>query len=112
MVGVKVHIWDDKWIPTLTTFRVMSLRKHVVGENNVSSLIERDIGTWKSKVVRNNFVPHEANVILGIPLSSGPLSDSIVWTATSNGIFFVKSAYHVAKKLKALQNHGGLSSRS
>ena len=51
----------------------MSLRKHVVGENNVSSLIERDIGTWKSKVVRNNFVPHEANVILGIPLSSGPL---------------------------------------
>lgn len=40
----KVHIWDDKWIPTPTNVRVMSPRKNVVGENNVPSLIERDIG--------------------------------------------------------------------
>lgn len=68
----KVHIWDDKWIPTPTNVRVMSPRKHVVGENNVPSLIERDIGAWKFKVVRNNFLPHEADVILGISLSSPP----------------------------------------
>lgn len=68
----KVHIWDDKWIPTPTNVRVMSPRKNVVGENNVPSLIERDIGAWKFKVVRNNFLPHEADVILGISLSSPP----------------------------------------
>ena len=49
--------------------------------------------------IHSTFLPHEVEIILGIPLSSLPTKDRLVWPTTSNGAFAICSAYHVAKKL-------------
>ena len=48
--------------------------------------------------VRSTFLPHEAEVVLGIPVSFRLLEDSIIWAWTTSGKFTVKSAYVVAQK--------------
>ena len=45
------------------------------------------------------FLPHEANVILGIPLSLRLPRDSLIWAWTPKGMFTVNSAYKVAQSL-------------
>ena len=45
------------------------------------------------------FLPHEANVILGIPLSPPFPRDSLIWAWTPKGMFTVNSAYKVAQSL-------------
>lgn len=96
--GEFVHIWNGKWLPTPETFKVMSPRRIIDGREHVSALIDREMGCWKSELIKDLFLPHEANSILAIPLTQMHVSDSIVWTATANGVFSVRSAYHVSRK--------------
>ena len=65
--------------------------------------------------VRSMFLPHEAEAVLGIPISFRLPEDSIIWAWTSNGKFTVKSAYKVAqKRLKEgkCRSDGGSSSNN
>ena len=62
----------------------------------VSSLIDEDIRCWKVDKVKRQFLPFEAETILNIPLSYNLPKDSIIWMRNKCGVFFVKSAYHVA----------------
>lgn len=39
-----VHIWNDKWLPTPETFKVMSPRRIIDGREHVSALIDREMG--------------------------------------------------------------------
>ncbi|KAK7820396.1 phosphatidylinositol transfer protein 3 [Quercus suber] len=45
------------------------------------------------------FLPHDAEAVLGIPISFRMLEDSIIWAWTSSGKFTVKSAYKVVDDL-------------
>ena len=75
----------------------------------MGSLINQELGIWKSDVVERLFLPHEASLILGIPLSLRMPPDDIIWGLTPNGIFSTKSAY---KMLVALDNRGEAGSSS
>ena len=66
-------------------------------------MINHELGMWKSDVVERPFLPYEASLILGIPLSFRMPPDDITWGLTPNGIFSKKSAY---KMLVALDNSG------
>ena len=58
--------------------------------------------------VRNTFLPHEAELILSIPISARLLEDSLIWAWTSNGRFTVKSAYNVAQKVLKVEGRRGI----
>ena len=53
-------------------------------------------GGWDEGKVKNTFLPHEAELILSIPISARLPDDSLIWAWTSNGRLIVKSAYKVA----------------
>lgn len=110
--GEFVHIWNDKWLPTPETFKVMSPRRIIDGREHVSALIDREMGCWKSELIKDLFLPHEANSILAIPLTQMHVSDSIVWTATANGVFSVRSAYRVSRKALMKKEGGECSDNS
>ena len=57
--------------------------------------------------VRNTFLPHEAELILSIPINARLPKDSLIWAWTSNGRFTVKSAYNVAQKVLKVEGHRG-----
>ena len=67
--GRKIHIWEDKRLPTPTTFKVISPPSDFVDFPMVSSLVNDDNKWWKADVVYSLFLPFEANTILSIPLS-------------------------------------------
>ena len=94
--GRKVKIWTDRWIPTPNSFMVVSPRPQNAENVLVETLIDRELGQWNSDAVRNSFLSHEASTILSIPISQNLPDDAWVWAWTKNGIFSVKSAYHVA----------------
>ena len=47
-------------------------------------------------MVRNFFLPFEADTILNIPLSYNLPKDSIMWIGNKRGVFSIRSAYYVA----------------
>ena len=88
--------------PPHLAYRVVSPRNELHLDNGelVSYLIDHDLYVWKIEVVRSTFLPYEAEIILGIPLSALPTKDRQIWSTTSNNDFSVRSAYHIAHKLQ------------
>ena len=50
-------------------------------------------------MVRSIFFPFEASKILKIPINYNLLEDSLIWIGNKQGVFIVKSAYHIALSL-------------
>nr|XP_023891716.1 uncharacterized protein LOC112003738 [Quercus suber] len=67
--GKKVHIWDDKWLPTPTTHKVITPPNNLLTFPMVSSLIDPNTKWWRAEVINTTFLPFEAETILRIPLS-------------------------------------------
>ncbi|KAG8364630.1 hypothetical protein BUALT_Bualt18G0017400 [Buddleja alternifolia] len=70
------------------------------------SLVLRD-----ELLVRHIFWAPDVDVILSIPLARYAAEDTLVWHYTKNGLFSVKSAYHVARNLGST-GLGGTSNHS
>ena len=56
-------------------------------------LIDRDHACWKTEAVDTLFLPHKAEEIKKIPLSSRLPADRQIWACSPNGVFNVRSAY-------------------
>ena len=95
--GERVNIWTDRWLPTPESFKPISPRVPLESKK-VSCLLDRVTGSWNANKVRSSFLPHEAEVILGISISPHLLDESLIWALTYNGRFSMKSAYKVAQK--------------
>ena len=64
-----VRIKEDKWLPVKPSRVVLSPLPSMMTETKVSSLINHELSVWKSEEVNRVFLPHEASMILAIPLS-------------------------------------------
>ena len=98
--GLLIHIWEDKWLPTPSTYKLITPPRDFYGFPMVSSLIDQETKWWKTSVVRALFLPFEANTILEIPLSQNFPEDNFIWIGNKRGVFTVKSAYHIAANLQ------------
>ena len=97
--GRKVNIWCDRWLPLSKSFKVLSPQRHNTRMVKVAQLIDSETGRWKAKLIKETFLPHEADSILSIPLSPRLPKDSRVWAWSKNGLFTMRSAYGVSLKL-------------
>jgi len=97
--GKTIHIWDDKWLPTPTTYKVISPQKDFGDFPMVSALIDHDTKGWRRDKLERIFLPFEVETILNIPISYHAQEDQLIWVGNKNGTFTVKSAYYVARKI-------------
>ena len=93
-------IWKDKWLPSRSTYKVISPVNKIPKDSRVANLIDEEKGAWKTDLVRNVFLPHEADVIYGIALCTNLPDDKQVGALTNNGLFSVRSAYKLAMELR------------
>ena len=91
--GENIQIWGDKWLPKPSTFMVSSPRLFMPQDMKVGDLIDKEEATWKVGVVDALFLPHEAEAIKAIPISSNLPEDKQIWAWSTNGVFSVKNAY-------------------
>ncbi|KAG7958794.1 hypothetical protein I3843_10G035400 [Carya illinoinensis] len=75
--GKKIKIWEDKWLPTPSSFEVQSPVSNLGKEATVDALIEVDSGNWNQQMVEENFKEEEVKAILAIPTSRMGLEDKI-----------------------------------
>ena len=97
--GKRIHIWEDKWLPTPTIHKVISTPRDFDDFLMVLSLIDENSKWWKPDLVKSLFLYFEANEILKIPFSHSLSEDSLIWLGNKKGLFKVKSAYYVANEL-------------
>ena len=91
--GESVWIKVDHWLPNQACCSVISPLPQLANDTRVSFLIDQDRFAWKESVVKELFLPHEADIILGIPLSFWHPPDRIAWAQTPTGMFSTSSAY-------------------
>lgn len=66
------------WLPAQSNKSVISSIPQMALDLKVSELIDQDSASWKFDIVQQMFLPHEASLILGIPLSErSPLTASL-----------------------------------
>ena len=94
--GRLIHIWEDKWLPTPMTYKVISPPRLFGDFPMVSALIDEDTKRWKVDTLKSIFLPFEVETILNIPLSHYLPEDKIIWVGNNKGVFSVKSAYYMA----------------
>ena len=97
--GRRIHIWDDKWLPSPSTFKVITPSRITEDYPMVSSLIDLNTRWWKIDYIRALFLPVDVEAILKIPLSFNMPDDRIIWIGNKKGEFTVKSVYFVAVNL-------------
>ena len=102
----RIHILEDKWLPTPTTYKIISPPKPFDDYPRVSALIDRDTRRWKADVVRSLFLPFEVSTILNIPLSHNLPEDQIIWVGNKRGEFTMKSAYYIAVRVLDTMEEG------
>ena len=91
--GKTIHIWDDRWLPTPTTYKVISPRKDFGDFLIVSALIDQDTRRWRTDILNRVFLGFEVEKILSILIPYYPQEDQLIWVGNKKGIFTVKSAY-------------------
>jgi hypothetical protein len=70
-------------------------------DSAVLALIDSDLRGWNTSLINAIFSMEEAKVIAAIPLSTTLPSDRIVWQGTKNGVFSVRSVYHLGMEINA-----------
>jgi hypothetical protein len=96
---VGIDVWSDNWILRKGLKRPLGLRpnKHV---SLVNKLLLSDGQGWNADKLNELFFEGDVEDILKIPVGRAGIENYIAWNYTKNGIFTVKSAYHLKMKLK------------
>ena len=110
--GKNIRIWGEKWLPRMSSFEVISPRIFLHQDTRVSELINTERKSWNEEVIRQLFLPVDADTILGIPLSNQLPEDRLIWAESNNGCFTVRSAYRVAMTLHRTAQNASASSDS
>lgn len=95
--GRSVKIWGDRWIPSPWSYAIQTPNRNFNKEANVCSLIDEATNWWNFPLIQELFSREESAIICNIPICPQRQQDKLVWVGTKNGVFTIRSAYHMAK---------------
>ena len=107
--GESIRVWGDRWLPSTSTHKVVSLKLFLHEDTRVSEFIDLDVAGWKGGALDAVFLPHEAELIKSIPISLQLPEDKLIWALTSNGVFSVRSAYRLVMDQARVEQSGSSS---
>ncbi|XP_042969098.1 uncharacterized protein LOC122301783 [Carya illinoinensis] len=105
--GNSVRVWSNRWLPTPTSFKVQSPLRILGSGATVSSLIDQDTHSWNLPLIQNVFLLEEAAIISKLHISPCNSRDRLTWRCTTNGMFTIKSAYHLQVSMNDSRNKQG-----
>ena len=93
--GQKIPIKNANWLPEEGHRRIMSPLPSFPHDSKVADLMQGSPLEWDSEKIRSSFLPYDAEAILQIPISNRSPPDKLIWHATRNGKYTVRSGYHL-----------------
>jgi hypothetical protein len=96
--GRKVRIWEDRWLPS-PAFKILTTPFILNPIATVDQLIDGETRWWDNNLLNVLFSAEEVNLIKKIPISCTNQEDVLIWRGTKNGIFSVRSAYHMQMEI-------------
>ena len=93
--GSSIRIFHDNWLLVPSCKKVLSTPNLLDSNAMVSGLIDRERHYWSQETIDANFLPHDASIIMAIPLNVGDCVDMITWPLNSDGVYFVRSGYRL-----------------
>ena len=97
--GQSVMIRGDKWLPDLYSSRVVSPQKNFSNNSWVWALIDEENRCQMEDRICEEFLPHEVEAILSLPLSFNGKEDRLIWAKMTNGYYTTKSTYRLLLKV-------------
>jgi hypothetical protein len=111
--GDKIKIWKGRWLPSPSTYKVISPMTGLDPEATVDTLICDDSMTWNLPLLHSMFMANDVECILSIPLSKRkPFDVLLICNGTKQGTFSVKSAYRMLYSYQAATEASSSSSRN
>ncbi|GAU28666.1 hypothetical protein TSUD_159480 [Trifolium subterraneum] len=92
--GQHINIWEDRWINPQVGNTIWTTKPTNTPLQYVRDLIDPASHNWNPQIIKQNFIPIEANQILQIPLSYNLEEDVVCWQGTTDGSYTVKSGYN------------------
>lgn len=65
--GKSIQIRGDRWLPQVSSARVLSPVTGLALDARVCDIIDQESHTWKTGLIDQNFLPHEAKLIKAFP---------------------------------------------
>ncbi|KAK2405034.1 hypothetical protein P8452_10587 [Trifolium repens] len=93
--GRNTRVWKDTWLSDFTKIRSRNPICDLVDDALVSDLIDEQTGQWNRSLIFNFFSKDEALKIVSTPLSISLPADKIQWHWEKDGLYYVRSAYHL-----------------
>ncbi|XP_075645058.1 uncharacterized protein LOC142616054 [Castanea sativa] len=97
--GESIKVLVDKWILNYPSNRVLHPVYEGVEDWRVSDLIDLDLHGWRRDTIMTIFNREDAEAICKIPLSHRRVSDVVVWLHNKEGVYTIRSGYHVDRKV-------------
>lgn len=90
--GLTTEVWHDKWISGTVTMQPQG-RLNDTSIHVVADLVDENSGQWNVDLIRDTFIPPDADAILHMPRPWVQSEDFWAWEWERSGIFSVRSAY-------------------
>ena len=91
--GSQIRIFEDRWLPSEGSGKIISPCLNLHRDALVSSLIDHDLAAWNYQIIDAYFLPFEACKIKAILLSSVKQADCLCWPWDKPGEYTVKTGY-------------------
>ena len=79
-------------------------QKNLPNNTRVCALIDEENSCQLEDHIHDEFLPHEASSILGLPLNHCRTTDKPIWSANKNGIYSTKIAYQLLSNVEKMLN--------
>jgi hypothetical protein len=99
--GTKIDVWNQNWIPRSSLKRPICHRPDKSVEK-VNELLLPEGGGWNIDKLNEVFFEGDVDDILKIHVGHAVTDDYLAWNYTKNGVFSVRSVYHLKRHLKRL----------
>ena len=109
--GTRINIHHDKWIPRSGSMRPLRAI-FLQGITKVANLMVAAGNAWNNTRIDEMFSSDDALDIKKIAIGGPTMDDCLAWNYTKNGIFMVRSAYHLKITMNKLKTRRSESASS